>query len=199
MANSSESKRMSFQQNLHEVRDDLYRFARNAVWDRNKAEDVLQDATMKAFKKYGHYKQGTNFKAWIFRFLVNTILNENKRKRNRMEVSLAQQDVDILRDLEREDQYFSILEDPEAFFDRVGGRVKQAVLALNQHERVVFLLCCVQGFTYREVSTMLKIPMGTVMSHVSRSRAKLRERLADYARQIGFARGSVGAADEEEA
>ena len=67
-------------------------------------------------------------------------------------------------------------------------RIKSALLALKPTERMVFLLRSVEGFTYKEIAQFLGLPIGTVMSHLSRSRARLRELLVDYAREMGFVR-----------
>jgi RNA polymerase sigma-70 factor (ECF subfamily) len=173
---------------LEPERDALWRFALRMCWDRSSAEDCVQEAALIAYRKFDVFTIGTSFRAWIFRILVNTILNSNSQLRRRLSKQTLKEDLDLVAALEREQAYDNVLENPELVLGQVSEEVSRAVKALRPSERMVFLLRSVEGFSYREISDQLDIPMGTVMSHLFRARARLRESLAEYTASIGFAR-----------
>lgn len=181
------SEKEEFVRLLSENKDSLYRFCANIILDKNAAEDVLQEAIISAYRVFDNFRPGSDFRAWLFRFVINKVLNHN-RKFKRDLLRTHTQDVDLVETLEKESAYGYVLERPEDFFEKVDDRIKEALLSLNPTGRMVFLLRSVEGFSYKEIATFLDIPIGTVMSHLSRSRAKLRECLAGYARQMGFVR-----------
>ncbi len=176
---------------LEPERDGLWRFAQRQCWDRSAAEDCLQDAVMTAYRKFDVFTPGTSFKAWVFRILINVILNSNSQTRRALSRRAGTEDLDLVAALEREDAYENILENVDDYLDRVPDSIKRAVKSLPTHERMVFLLRAVEAFSYREIAQFLDIPMGTVMSHLFRARTRLRETLADYVRETGFARTSA--------
>ncbi len=169
-------------------RDALWRFAQRQCWDKSSAEDCLQDAVMTAYRKFDVFTPGTSFRAWVFRILINVILNSNSQTRRALSRRGGLEDLDLVAALEREQAYENILENVDDYLDRVPDAVKRAVKSLPAHERMVFLLRAVEGFSYRDIATFLEIPMGTVMSHLFRARTRLRETLADHVRDTGFAR-----------
>lgn len=157
------------------------------LWDRNNVEDVLQSAILNAFKSFDKFTEGSNFKAWIFKCLTNTIFNFNKRheKISTIKINLEQENIETIAEtFEQEMIYQDILNDPERLFERVGDRMKNSLILLNSVERSVFLLRAIDELTYKEIADVLKIPIGTVMSHLSRARVKLRELLCDYAKEM---------------
>lgn len=173
---------------LEPHRDALWRFASRMSWEKGNAEDVLQEAVMTAYRKFTTFQTGTDFKAWMFQILVNTLLNANAKHRRILQDTVHVENLDLVQALERENAYASVMADPDRFLDRVADPVKKAVNALAPHERLVFLLRSVEGFNYREIARLLDLPMGTVMSHLFRARMRLRESLSDYARKNGLVR-----------
>ncbi|MFN3467672.1 MAG: sigma-70 family RNA polymerase sigma factor [Candidatus Brocadiales bacterium] len=188
MQESHLDRKKVFIELLSHHHDSLYRFCLHVIWDKNSAEDVLQEAILSAYRNFGHFQPGTNFKAWMFSFLINKIFDSNKRFKKEFQQANSSQGLDIVEHLEKEEAYISILENPSVFFERMDARIKGALLSLKPTERMVFLLRAVEGFTYKEIAQFLDLPLGTVMSHLFRSRARLRELLADYAREMGFVR-----------
>ncbi|MFQ5862156.1 MAG: RNA polymerase sigma factor [Candidatus Brocadiales bacterium] len=186
MPKANPKKAEEFLQLLSEHRDSFYRFCLHVIWDKNSAEDVLQDAILSAYNGFDRFKPGTDFRGWMYRFLINKIFNHNKKFRKDLQLKAAWQDVNLLETLEKESAYSSILQDPQALFEKLEDRVKTALLSLGPGERMVFLLRAVEGFKYKEIADFLGIPLGTVMSHLFRARAKLRESLSEYARQRGY-------------
>lgn len=171
-------------------RDALWRYAERMCWDRSGAEDCVQEAVLIAYRKFDVFTIGTSFRAWVFRILSNTILNANNslKRRSRLSRQLEPEHMDLVEALEREQAYEHVLADPEVFLDRVSQEVRGAVRGLPATERMVFLLRAAEGFSYRDIAQTLDIPMGTVMSHLFRARARLRESLTEHVEATGFAR-----------
>ncbi|MEE9200703.1 MAG: RNA polymerase sigma factor, partial [Candidatus Brocadiales bacterium] len=152
-------KAEEFVQLLSGHRDSFYRFCLHVIWDKNSAEDVLQDAILSAYKQFDRFEPGTNFKGWMYRFLINKIFNYNKKFKRDVQFRASWQDVNLLEALERESAYSSVLQDPQALFEKLEDRVKSALLSLGPKERMAFLLKTVEGFTYKEVAGFLDIPV----------------------------------------
>ena len=156
----------SFEQLALPLFDQLYNFARWLTQDRQEAEDLVQETYAKALKGFASFQPGTNFRAWIYRILRNTFLTS--RTGLRAVVPL---------DLEDEDERLPATgETPESIllgqFDR--QLVREALDRLPVAHREVILLCDVEEMSYQEISQALAIPMGTVMSRLSRARQALR-------------------------
>jgi RNA polymerase sigma-70 factor (ECF subfamily) len=156
----------SFEQLALPLFDQLYNFACWLTQDRQEAEDLVQETYTKALKGFTSFQPGTNFRAWIYRILRNTFLTS--RTGLRAVVPL---------DLEDEDERLpATRETPESIlfgqFDR--QLVRDALDQLPVAHREVILLCDVEEMSYQEISQALSIPMGTVMSRLSRARQALR-------------------------
>jgi RNA polymerase sigma-70 factor (ECF subfamily) len=185
------ARQQEFSELLAPLRERLYRFAVNRMRDRSRAEDALQDAVLSAYRRYDSFEPGTDFRAWMYRFVLNTVLNYNRSNRRDRSVGVEPPMLDLHENLRTTEAYEEVLADPERFLQQVGDGVREAVLELRDVEQTVFLLRAVEGFTYREIAESLQMPIGTVMSHLARSRAKMRERLAGYAEASGFLRRST--------
>jgi len=146
----------------------LYNFARWLTQNREEAEDLVQETYAKALKGFSSFEQGTNFKAWIFRILRNTFLNSRTGLKTAT-VALDLPDDDPALPAERQT--------PETILiDRASQQVVQdAIAELAVPYREVLLLCEVEEMSYQEISSALGIPVGTVMSRLSRARRALRE------------------------
>jgi RNA polymerase sigma-70 factor, ECF subfamily len=156
-----------FEQLAMPLFDRLYNFAHWLTRNREEAEDLVQETYVKALKGFSSFSVGTNFKAWIFRILRNTFLNS----RTGLKASTVP--------LEHEDDPALPVESetPETILiDRTSERVLQeAIEELPVPYREVLLLCEVEEMSYQEIAATLTIPIGTVMSRLSRARRALRE------------------------
>jgi RNA polymerase sigma-70 factor (ECF subfamily) len=182
-------RRGQFQALAEERKRDLYNAALRMTRDREEAEDLTQETLAKAYAAFHQFRPGTNFKAWIYRVLVNTYINHYRRKRRAPQVrSWEELAVDGDADYAREDA--SRLNSPEeAVLARVpDDEVQPALEALPEEFRVAVLLSDVDDFSYKEIAGILGIPLGTVRSRIFRGRRLLRQRLANYARAHGVIR-----------
>ena len=136
---------------------ELLRFARRLSGDAALAEDLVQETLLKAWHGFRRFERGTNFRAWLFRILVNTFHRNGRTAvpHTPLNDRMSANGGDALERLE----------------------VLQAFDSLPVEQHTVLLLCIVEGFTSREASEILSIPIGTVMSRLSRGRDALRDKL----------------------
>ncbi|MCH8878592.1 MAG: sigma-70 family RNA polymerase sigma factor [Planctomycetes bacterium] len=166
---------------LEPVKVRIERYALRSAWNREQGGDIVQEAVMTAWRQFHRFEKGTNFSAWIFRILINTIYSFNKKTSRDRKHGSAVPIENLDGVLERESAWASVLEDPARILESLDERLAGAIGELRNDERQCLLLRLVEGFTYKEISSLLSMPMGTVMSHVYRARLKLREQLADLA------------------
>lgn len=180
-----------FLENVEKYRDQLYRFALRNVWDSSFVDDVLASAVASAYENRHKFAPGTNFRAWLFKILINKCFVAN-RETMRVPFPLDQAPEDRLVD-ENAPGYRDMLEDPEEFLNQCGDEVYRAFRRISLVQRTCILLKDVEGFSYKEIAEMLEIPMATVMTHLARGRAHLRKELFEYARQRGIVRSGAAA------
>jgi RNA polymerase sigma-70 factor (ECF subfamily) len=148
--------------------DRLYNFACWLTQDRQEAEDLVQETYVKALKGFSSFQQGTNFRAWIYKILRNTFLTSRTGLKAAATVPI---------DTEEGDEVLAaVKETPETILlQRSDGQlVQRALEQLPVAYREVMLLCEVEEMSYQEISATLAVPMGTVMSRLSRARRALR-------------------------
>jgi RNA polymerase sigma-70 factor (ECF subfamily) len=156
--------------------------------NRTEAEDLVQDTYLHAFRASHRFTPGTNLKAWLFRILTNTFINQYRRKAARPDTTeLDDVEESILYRHMRDVNPGSASPDPEAELidNTLSSEVKDALEALPEKFRTTVLLD-VEGFSYKEIAEMLDIPIGTVMSRLHRGRKFLQKRLYDLARDRGI-------------
>jgi len=152
----------------------LYNVAMWLVRNSADAEDLVQETFLKALRGFGGFETGTNFKAWIFRILRNTYLTSRSGLAATRTVALEDE-------LEEHMVPESAIErqTPEMNLMRLSDKaaLQAAMEALPAPLLEVILLCDVEEMKYREIASVLEIPIGTVMSRIARARASLREML----------------------
>jgi len=161
----------SFEELALPLFDQLYNFAQWLTQDRAEAEDLVQETYTKALRGFTSYQQGTNFRAWMYRILRNTFLTSRTGLRNAATTSM-----------DAEDDSVPAVSDPDTpesiLIERSNQQLVQtAIEELPLPFREVLLLCEVEEMSYQEMAEALAIPIGTVMSRLSRARAALRNNL----------------------
>jgi RNA polymerase sigma-70 factor (ECF subfamily) len=157
------------------------------------AEDLVQETYLKAYRAFGSFEAGTNLRAWLYRILTNTYINSYRAASRRPEVT----DVEDVEDLylykrlsgpgglqagrSAEDEALDLFTDDD---------VKAALEALPETFRMAVLLADVEGFSYKEISEITDVPIGTVMSRIHRGRRALQKAL----HEVATGRGLVGSA-----
>jgi len=153
----------------------LYNFAHWLTQNRDEAEDLVQETYMKALKGFASFQQGTNFRAWIYRILRNTFLTSRSGLRERVTVPIDGEDLELP----------AASDTPESEILARADRqlVQNALERLPVPFREIILLCDVEEMSYREIAETLTIPVGTVMSRLSRARTAMRQLLASEVRE----------------
>lgn len=165
--------------------DALANFAYYLTQDDNDVDDLVQDTLMKAFKSADQFQSGTNSKAWLFRIMKNTFINEYKRrKRGGQKVGYDE----IISYHDEEDSHLTSYTDlrTELFGSMMGDEVMVAINELPRDFRTIMILCYVEEFQYEELAAIFEIPIGTVRSRLSRARGLLKEKLKIYAKEMGY-------------
>lgn len=173
---------------LEPIRDSLYRYAKRAAWKDGDVGDIVQEAFMTAWRQIDRFELGTNFRAWMFQILVNTVYRFNKRLKRQREVLLDEAMMDLNATMTREETWSVLLDTPDQLEQILDERLVRGLRKLGGDERQCLLLRLLEGFSYKEIAAMRNIPLGTVMSHVHRARMKLREELAALAAEHGLTR-----------
>jgi RNA polymerase sigma-70 factor, ECF subfamily len=153
--------------------DSLYGTALRLTRRTQDAEDLVQDTYLKAFRASAQFQRGTNLKAWLFTILHNTFRNM-RRSDGRNPVDVNSETVEQASDAAAEEH------SPEQLLTRATLDVdlQQALDALPEAFRQAVWLRDVEEFSYAEIAAMLSVPIGTVMSRISRGRKMLYDRLA---------------------
>ncbi len=166
--------------------DSMYNFAFRLTNDEDDANDLVQDTYMKSFRFINSFQEGTNAKAWLFRILKNSFINDY-RKKSKEPSKVDYQEVETVYN-STEDAEFESTSDLriEAVQDMIGDEVAMALNGLPVDFRTVIILCDIEGFTYEEMAKILDIPIGTVRSRLHRARNLLKEKLRSYAKSMGY-------------
>ncbi len=165
--------------------DAMYNFAYRITYDEDSAKDLLQETYFKAFRFIDSFQEGTNAKAWLFRILKNSFINEF-RKKNKEPSKIDYNEVETYYNSDDVNEVITTDLRVEALQDMIGDEVSNALNALTVDFRIVIILCDLEGFTYEEMSKILDIPIGTVRSRLHRARNMLRDKLKVYAKSMGF-------------
>ena len=169
----------SFEELAVPLFDQLYNFAHWLTQNRDEAEDLVQETYVKALKGFSSFQLGTNFRAWIYRILRNTFLTSRKGLKVTMTIPL---------DLDEEEEIPepAIAHDtPETLLLARSSHelLQKAIDELPVHFREILLLCEVEEMSYQEIAETLAVPIGTVMSRLSRARQTLRNQLRPQLQQ----------------
>ena len=163
--------RAFFEQLAMPLFDQLYNHACWLTGDRTDGEDLVQETYAKALKGFASFAEGTNLRAWMFRILRNAFLTSR--------TGLAAQKTGYLEDEERPEDMVADDVTPELILLRSESKdtIFSALETLPVGHREIILLCDVDEMSYREIAQVLDVPVGTVMSRLSRARAGLRRAL----------------------
>ncbi len=162
-------------------RDQLFKTALRLTRNPEDAEDLLQETFLKAYRHYASFQPGTNLKAWLFKILKNTFINEY-RKRRKAPALVDFADIEETLESALSPAHGSVTRTPEdqVIESSLDAEVQQALADLPGAFRVVILLTDIEGHSYKETAAILAIPVGTVMSRLYRGRRLLERALFSF-------------------
>ncbi len=182
---SGADRRHEFERLVRKHERDIFNAALRMAGDHADAEDVAQEALVKAYAAFDSFELGTNFRAWILRIVTNTYINEFRRRRRAPDMTtwdlLAREDLGkASRERGDDDPQDAVLE------SQLDAEVEEALAGIPDVFREAVVLCDMQGMSYREIADALDVPIGTVRSRIARGRGLLQEKLREYAQARGL-------------
>ncbi|MBD3184802.1 sigma-70 family RNA polymerase sigma factor [Candidatus Poribacteria bacterium] len=177
-----EKLRKEFEDTALEHMGAIYSAALRMSKDKSEAEDLVQDTYLRAYRFFDRFEPGTSIKAWLFRILKNTYIN-NFKKRSKTPEHI---DFDRLR-LSEEEPTSSHNPEEEVLYSTFGDELMRSIEALPEEFQKVIMLSDVYGYSYKETAKELGRPIGTVMSRLHRGRKLLRISLYEQAKELGYA------------
>ncbi len=184
-------KRESFEREAIPHTDSLYRTALRMTKNVSDAEDLVQEALVKAYRFWDRFEPGTNSRAWLFKIMTNIFINEYRSKsRSPMAVNVDDIDDNFLYGQlavtppgdNPEQQLFAKIFDDD---------VKKAIEELPEDFRLVVMLSFLEGFSYQEIAEITDLQLGTVKSRLHRGRKLLQKKLFEYAVKNGYIKGTA--------
>src|SRR5579859_2208758 len=174
--------------------DSLYRTALRMTNNPQEAEDLVQETMLKAFRFAHTYQPGTNLRAWLFRILNTSAINRYRKQATQpTPVTLPDGEefylYNQIRDLSG--QELSQGAEDEVLNRYLDEDVYKALNDLPPNFRMAVILADIEGLSYKEIAEALQIPIGTVMSRISRARRQLQKSLWQYAREQGYVKAEA--------
>ncbi len=165
--------------------DSLYNYALRMTGDEDDADDLVQDTYLKAFRFFDKFEKGTNCKAWLFRILKNSYINDYrklKKEPNKVDYEDVQNFYENIKSNEVDTVHYV----QDVFSNLLDDDVSKAISDLPEDFRNVIILSDIEGFTYEEIADFVDIPVGTVRSRLHRARKMMYTQLFDYAKNKGL-------------
>ena len=180
-AEAAAGSQRAFRELLERYERPVFSIVYRMVRDRALAEDLTQEAFIRAFRAIGGYNPGYKFSSWIFKIAHNLTI-DHLRKRRIDTISLEGSPDAVTE--EEQARTRPVLESPGERPDahvenlELGGAIEAAIGRLRPHYRTVTLLRHVEGYSYNEIAEILDLPLGTVKTYIHRARLELKEALA---------------------
>jgi RNA polymerase sigma-70 factor (ECF subfamily) len=190
-SNDTVSKQDLFEEEASPHFDSLYYMALHLTKDPSEAKDLVQDTLLRAYRFFDKYEKGTNFKAWVFTILRNLFINKYRKKKREPTKIDIEKIKWLLKDEENHNQDFNIITSKDDFsfkeyIDYFDDEVVSALKELPVDFIMPVILADIEGLPYKEIAEIMDIPLGTVRSRIFRARAFIRDRLSEYAEEMGY-------------
>ncbi len=166
--------------------DQLYSAALKMTMNSQDAQDLVQETYMKAYRSFHQFQKNTNVKAWLYTILTNTFINAY-RKKQKTPQSIDSEEINEWQITNSSNQSFGLRSaETEVLESVTDDKIKAALSSLSKEYQLVVYFADIEGYSYKEISEILGIPTGTVMSRLHRARIKLRKLLSEYVHEMGM-------------
>jgi RNA polymerase sigma-70 factor, ECF subfamily len=165
--------------------DALFNYAMRITGDSDDADDLVQETLLKAFRFFNKFEKGTNAKAWLYRILKNSYINDYRRQvkePTKVDYEDVQNFYENIKSSDVQTQHY----EEDSFSNSMDDNISSAIAKLPEDFRTVIILSDIEGYTYEEVADFVDCPVGTVRSRLHRARKMLYSQLYDYASNKGF-------------
>ena len=166
--------------------DQLYAAALRYTKNPEDARDLVQDTYLKAFNSFHQFEEGSNLRAWLYRILTTTFINTYRKDQRRPQLASGELEDWQLAEAQSHTSDLGKSAEVEALENLPDSDIKRALQEIPEEFRIAVYLADVEGFSYKEIAKIVEVPAGTVMSRLHRGRKLLREKLADYAKELGY-------------
>ena len=186
------TRRKEFEETAMEHIDSLYNMALRLVFNKEEAEDLVQETYLKAYRFFDSFQKGTNIKAWLYKILKNTFINKY-RKEIATPGEILYEDLEAINSglaYKQETNSTELADTLESKYADFSGLleddVKQALDSLPAEYREAILLSDVEELSYQDIAEIANVPIGTIKSRLNRGRKLLQKKLFEYAKDKGF-------------
>ena len=186
------NRRKEFEDIAMEHLDSLYSMAIRLVFNKEAAEDLVQETYLKAYRFFDTFQKGTNIKAWLFKILRNTFINKYRKTVN-LPSEIFYEDVESVNSnlsYKQESDSAELTDTLETKYNDLGNLmeddVKRAIDSLPIEYKEAILLSDVEELSYSDIAEITNVPIGTVKSRLNRGRKLLQKSLWEYAKDRGF-------------
>ena len=183
---SATDRNARFERDALVFMDQLYAAALRYTKNPEDARDLVQDTYLKAFNSFHQFEEGTNLRAWLYRVLTTTFINTYRKDQRRPQLASGELEDWQLAQAQSHTSDLGKSAEVEALENLPDSDIKRALQEIPEEFRIAVYLADVEGFSYKEIANIVEVPAGTVMSRLHRGRKLLREKLADYAKELGY-------------